>query len=581
MYKYTKLKNRKQYNQDGSGFFSSLRNISKKLVRPAGFKKIRTSTGAFKTFSRGARGKQFTFFGLRNRSSKNIKNRLNFMNERIAGKTQKIEGYAAKLKESQGIAKTRINEYSRRISGKQSRIAELEKLKEAGTLTRMQKRELNIAKSTLKGLKNKHKSIVRSHAKETLKLNKKLGKAQKNLQKKLDTYGPKQKKYQALMKKKIYKSQKRLDKGFTKTCRNLTKKGKSAIGCLEAFEKCKGQGLGLDMKAMTGCINMESSAMGLPIDLKQGDVTGTMTKLANKHFINVFKRRRHLREIARISKHGSDLQKSINTSSKTLAYGKALRTAEGDTIKIGEFSKARTRQLSGQDIIPGSGVKDFSSSNAQKLIRKEANLQKIAIGRQLREGDAKLLSEVENLKASGASPESIKSAENAYLSSIQQTSIARTGYGLNKDLSPEVYKDVFEKQGKWLKRAERVFGKDRVTRYTEKYAPEHLPALEAARKLQSDKDAAKAAAKALATTPEQKIKKAGIDAAKNIDKNRTGIKSLFWSKEAKAAAKAARGDKRKTLTEEHWKKVEEMFARRHAESAKNPPFLSTLGHTEI
>ncbi len=556
MYKYTKLKNRKQYNQDGSGFFSSL---SKGLVRPFGLKRIRTSTGAFKSFSRGARGKQFTFFGLRNRSSKSLKNRLNFMNERISGKTQKIEGYAAKLKESQGIAKTRINEYSRRISGKQSRIAELEKLKEAGNLTKKQakqiKSELNEAKSKLKKLENKQKSIVSSHAKETLNAEKKIAKAQANLQKKLNTYGPKQKKYQALMQKKIYKSQKRLDKGFTKTCRNLAKKGKSAIGCLEAFEKCKGQGHGLDMKAMTGCINTESSAMGLPIDLKQGDVTGTMTKLANKHFIRRFKRGRHLREIARISKHGSDLQKSINTSSQTLAYGKALRSANTNRAKIEVLSKARTRQLSGQDIIPGSGVKDFSSPKAQGYINSNTVVQKGLIGSKL---NRDMTEKINLLEESGASPESIISEKSALLN---HSSIVRTGYGLNKELSPELLKEISPNAHKWAERFARTPG---AKTFMKTFMPEKL------------KDFEKFKTSIL--TPEELVKKAGRDAAKKVDEGRSffkmGPKGLFQSKEAKAAAKAARTAEKTTQKEAHWKKVDEMFAKRHAESVTEPSFFS-------
>lgn len=367
--KYTRFKN-KQYGS--SNFLTAL---SKKLVRPAGFKRIRTSTGSFKSFSRGARGKEFRFFGkFRSKSSKNIKNRLNYMNERVAGKTQKIEGYAAKLKDSKITAKNRINEYSERISGKQSRIAELEG--RLGSLSKKEAKELRTVQSELRTLQNKQKSIISTHAKDTLKMEKKIAKAQTNLQKKLDTYGPKQKKYQALMQKKIYKSQKRLDKGFTKTCRNLAKKKKSAIGCLEAFETCKGKGHGLDIKAMTSCINLESEAMGLPVNLSQGEVTGTMTKLANKHFFRRFKRARHLREIARISKHGSQLQKAVNTSSKTLDYGKTLRTAEGDTFHIEELSKARTRQLSGQDIIPGSGIKDFSSPQSRQAISDSVSLKK-------------------------------------------------------------------------------------------------------------------------------------------------------------------------------------------------------------
>ena len=88
-----------KYKQDGKGIFNYL---SKKAVRPLGFKRIRTSTGAFKSFSRSARGKRFPIFSkLRKRSSKNLKTKLNYMNERISGKTQKIEHYSARLKEAQ------------------------------------------------------------------------------------------------------------------------------------------------------------------------------------------------------------------------------------------------------------------------------------------------------------------------------------------------------------------------------------------------------------------------------------------------------------------------------------------------
>ncbi len=297
------------------------RYMSKKLVRPAGFKKIRTSTGAFKTFSRSARGKEFRFFGLHTRSSKSLKNRLNYMNERIAGKTQKIESYAAKLKEAQLLSASKRKNLQDRLKLYPENSKKWNKINE-----KLEKLEPKLEK-------------------KFAKMTQKVEKARKNLTKKLKTYGPKQKKYQALMQKKIYKSQKRLDKGFTKTCRNLKKTGKSAIGCLDAFEKCKETTPSLDLGKMTKCINLESETMGVPSNLKEGDVTQTMTKLADSHFLRRLKRRRHLREIKRITKHGDTLEQSVKESSATIKYGEKLKeheiTDQAGFNKLGQYSKER------------------------------------------------------------------------------------------------------------------------------------------------------------------------------------------------------------------------------------------------
>lgn len=300
-----------------------LHYMSKKIVRPAGYKRIRTSTGAFKSFSRSARGKRFPILSkFRTRSSKNLKTRLNYMNERIAGKTQKIENYAVKLKEAEILTKN-----------KKKDLENIQKTLDPGS------KEWEKIASKLEKLDT---SLSKKLSKTTLKIEK----ARRNLTKKLNKYAPKQKKYQALMQKKIYKSQKRLDKGFTKTCRNLKKTGKSIIGCLEAFEICKSKTPGLDLSKMTKCINLESETMGVPSNLKESEITQTMTKLANSHFIRRFKRRRHLREIRRISKHGNSLEQSIKESSATIKYGKKLEdhhmsNSKEAYNKLGQYSKER------------------------------------------------------------------------------------------------------------------------------------------------------------------------------------------------------------------------------------------------
>jgi hypothetical protein len=353
-----------KYKQNGSGLFSAIgkTKFGKYAGRPFGFsKKIRTSTGDYKSFSRALRGKRFPIISkFRNRSSKNLKNRLNYMNERIAGKTQKIEGYAAKL----SVAKIKTD----------SKIISLQK-KMALKPEKFAKYQAKIEK-----LNGKLKS-------KTEKLTKKLNKAQTKLTKKLDRYVGKQNKYSRLLEKKIAKSQKRLENGFTKTCKNLRKKpGKSPIACLEAYQTCKGQH-GLDLTALTGCVNTQSAAMGNPLDLKPGEVTGTMNKLAKKHFFNRFKQRRHLREIRRL-KHGSELQKSINKSKGTIMYGQEFEKIKVDQAlpgtnpfhtpgfnKIGDLSKQKTiyQQLAVDPTFKDKSPIELQKLAAQKYIPQETN----------------------------------------------------------------------------------------------------------------------------------------------------------------------------------------------------------------
>ncbi len=313
-----------KYKQNAGGIFSAIgqTKFGKYAGRPFGFsKKIRTSTGVLKSFSRSARGKRFPIIAkLRTRSSKNLKTRLNYMNERIAGKTQKIEGYAFKL------GKTKIKNDREIMKLK-------EKMKELGTTdpAKLAKYESKIA------------NLEKNLANKTEKLTKKVNKAQEKLAEKIKRYSVKQKKYSKMLGKKIAKSQKRLENGFIKTCKNLRKKpGKSPIGCLDAYQLCKDKH-GIDLTALTGCVNAESLAMGIKLDLKPGEVTGTMNKLAKKHFFNRFKQGRHLREIKRL-KHGSELQKSINKSKGTLMYGERFQKIKGPNQfnRIGQLSKEKT-----------------------------------------------------------------------------------------------------------------------------------------------------------------------------------------------------------------------------------------------
>jgi hypothetical protein len=310
----------------GSGFFTQ---IGKMIRRPTGLKKIRTESGLYKTFSRAERGKQFRLFPWRTRSSKNLTGRMNYMNQRIAGKRQKVEGYATKLEIKRiehHSALDKINtKYADKIKAAQGNptlVANLQRQqKEAGA------------------------NAKRAFDFQAKKLTKKVTAAQARLTKKLNKYSKKQLKYKKIMDKKIYKSKKRLEKGFTKTCKNITKtpsgKGKSPLACLQAYTACK-QKSGVDLHALTSCVNTESASKGFPLDLEASAVTGTMTKLANKHFIRRFKRARHLREIERLSSGtGAKMTEAYDESKKTLFSGRHL-TAQGTNLnKIGVLSKDR------------------------------------------------------------------------------------------------------------------------------------------------------------------------------------------------------------------------------------------------
>jgi hypothetical protein len=312
----------------GSGFFSQLG----KLVKPG--RKIRTESGLYKTFSRAERGKQFRFFNrFRNKSTKNLTGRMNYMNQRIAGKRQKVEGYATKLEMK------RISHHSA-ISKIDTKYADKIKTAQAqGNPTLVANLQKQQQQAT-----EKAKKLFDKQAK---KLTKKVTAAQARLTKKLDRYSVKQVKYKKMMDKKIYKSQKRLEKGFTKTCKNLLKtptgKGKSPLACLQAYSACKKQS-GLNLNELTSCVNAESAKNGFPLDLQASAVTGTMTKLANKHFIRRFKRGRHLREIERLSSGtGAKMTAAYDESKKTLYSGRHL-TAQGANLnKIGTLSKERLK----------------------------------------------------------------------------------------------------------------------------------------------------------------------------------------------------------------------------------------------
>jgi hypothetical protein len=344
-----------KYKHDGGSSIFTL--FSKKAVMPLGLKRIRTSTGAFKSFSRSARGKRFPIFSkLRTRSSKNLKTKLNYMNERISGKTQKIEHYSARLKEAQILS-----------ASKRKGLEARQKLFGEGS-------------SEWQKIQNKLDKLEPKLEKQLAKMSKKIQKAQKNLTVKLNRYKPRREKYEKLMQRKIYKSQKRLDKGFTKSCKNLKKTGQSSIGCLEAYEICKGKHANLDLKGLTACVNMESENMGLPSNLKEGQITETMTALANKHFIRRFKRRRHLREIKRISKHGDELEKSLKDSKGTMIYGQKLQAHSMNATpqsfnKLGQLSKERVIYKNIAKNNPGLSLAELEKKTYEKIDKTEITQQ--------------------------------------------------------------------------------------------------------------------------------------------------------------------------------------------------------------
>jgi hypothetical protein len=205
-----------------------------------------------------------------------------------------------------------------------------------------------------------------------------------------------------------------------------------------------------------------------------------MTKLANKHFINRFKRGRHLREIARISKHGNQMQKAINNSSKTITYGSTMHKAEGDIFKIDELSKARTRQLSGQDIIPGTGIKDFSSPDATHQIE-QLSLQK---------RDAFIQGKMTNLNRDVDAMTALHATEGVTHSqvntAIQQATIAKDNLSLVAktsglgEITPELFAGVNPKGVKALGIAEKLMGRRYVEFISKKLGlpmNQHLAAL--------------------------------------------------------------------------------------------------------
>jgi hypothetical protein len=534
-----------KYIHDGGSSFFTL--LSKKLVRPFGFKKIRTSTGSFQTISASSRGKGFKFFGpLRTKSTGNLTKRMNYMNKRISGKTQKVEGYAFKLKESQMLSKSRLTNYKNQIHTQNTKIAELKGLQSMGKLKPKQLKELKKAESSVRSLQKTQKSIVKSYAKKSAKIHRKMRKAQTRLNYKVTKYAAKQKKYKGLMERKIYKSQKRLDKGFTKTCKNLKKTpGKSPMACLEAFEKCKASGHGLNLGGMTQCVNAESAKAGLPIDLKQGDITTTMTKLANKHFLRRFKRGRHLREISRItSGKGAKLQTSMNETAKTLQYGKTLAqapTASG----VGALSKARARQLTGQNIIPGNPkIKDFSSPSTGKEILNKDFETKLKTATNIGSTQRALTSEIAQLKSTGASPLQIADAEHRLSMSGQHGNFGQFA-------SPEMRKYAENKAIKWAKRLDKI-APGFVTKKAKLFGMEKE--LDIFRAAQSAKKLEKAAAKAALPTKPSFFTH--------------GPTALFKSKEVKAAEKAARNAEKAAVRIKHNLTVDAQRAVLAADPAK-------------
>jgi hypothetical protein len=125
---------------------------------------------------------------------------------------------------------------------------------------------------------------------------------------------------------------------------------------------------------------MESENMGLPSNLKEGQITETMTALANKHFIRRFKRRRHLREIKRISKHGDELEKSLKDTKGTMIYAQKLKDHPMNATpqsfnKLGQLSKERIIYKNIAKNNPGLSLAELEKKTYEKIDKTEITQQ--------------------------------------------------------------------------------------------------------------------------------------------------------------------------------------------------------------
>jgi hypothetical protein len=275
----------------GKGIRNVASRAKDKVVHGVGKFSQRTSKGVINTFRaipgfrsgriiRNSKGEKVfmskgkTMFGFEPKSTEGMKTRLNYINERISGKRQKLDKLIGKVEQ-------RTNKFESQIANLNQKILNTKDPK-------------LIAKYETKIGKFEKEMITAQH-----KYRDKITAAEKKLREKVEKYAKVSEKLKQNLSEKVRKSEKRIREGFSSVCSKFTTSGIAGAqsACNKAMRNCKGHTSNEPISATLACMGADPGFSKLNLSLSQSDLVNEMKKNANK---SLWTKNRHLKEIKKV-----------------------------------------------------------------------------------------------------------------------------------------------------------------------------------------------------------------------------------------------------------------------------------------
>jgi hypothetical protein len=275
----------------GKGIRNVASHAKDKVVHGVGKFSQRTSKGLINTFRaipgfrssriiRNSKGEKVfmskgkTMFGFEPKSTEGMKTRLNYINERISGKRQKLDKLIGKVEQ-------RTNKFESQIANLNQKILNTKDPK------LIAKYESKIGKFEKEMINAQHKYRDKINA------------AEKKLKEKVEKYAKVSEKLKQNLSEKVRKSEKRIREGFSSVCSKFTTSGIAGAqsACNKAMRNCKGHTSNEPISATLACMGADPGFSKLNLSLSQSDLVNEMKKNANKR---LWTKSRHLKEIKKV-----------------------------------------------------------------------------------------------------------------------------------------------------------------------------------------------------------------------------------------------------------------------------------------
>ncbi len=341
-----------------------------------------------------------TIFGTEPSSTAGLTNRLNYINERIGGKRQKLDKLLGKVNKETLHFESKIANLNQKIlNTKDPKL--------------LDKYTADVAKFKVQ------------MEKAQLKFKDKIDNARKRLEQKVQKYAGKTEELKKKLAEKVRKSEKRIREGFVNVCSQFGRNGKlgSELACQNAMKLCGGHTSKNPIEQTLACMNSNPEFERLGLSLSKGDLIQEMTKNAKKKW---FVRNRHLKEIKKIeSGKVSEAQRKIQDTDKRI-------------LETSDYAKGKKY----------NNIIQVQSKEAMEIEKRAAE-------------DLRLLQAAHSTRTSGLGLNSIK-IENLATSKAQAARIAKYEKELAQKATAQQATDTIKKHENDVKSVESILEKEQA-----------------------------------------------------------------------------------------------------------------------